>query len=63
MPKANNTEAEVNSEVNAVIRHHLQTCEVFADVLKVVLPVDVYKDWMVLSQAIDVSPLLMFGCE
>ena len=59
MPKANNTEANVN----AVVRHHRKTDEVFTDVLKFVLPEDVYADWVELCQAIDASPLMMFGCE
>jgi hypothetical protein len=59
MSKANNTEASVN----AVIRHQLQMYKVDTDVLKAVLPEDVYGDWMVLCQAIDANLLMMFGCE
>ena len=59
MPKAANIEASLN----AVLRHQLQTYRVDTDVLKTVLPDDVHRDWMVLCQAIDANPLLMFGCE
>ena len=59
MPKLNSSEANLN----AVIRHQLQNYKVDTDVLKDVLPEDVYTDWMVLCQAIDANPLLMFGCE
>ena len=49
--------------LSAIIRHQLQTYKVDNDVVKAILPEDVYNDWMILCQAIDANPLLMFGCE